>query len=58
MESVSWVHGQRVLPSLLNPAGLLCLSCGSLLPRQPVRGALISLGVVLMLVAIALRYMV
>ena len=58
LQSVNWMHGRRALQSMLNPAGLLCLSCGCLIYRQRLRGVLISLGVVLMLVAITLRYLI
>jgi len=57
VQSLDWLHGRRALQALLNPAGLLCLSCGSLLHRQPLRGALITIGVLLMLVALCLRYL-
>ena len=58
LQSISLMQGRRALQSMLNPAGLLCLSCGSLLVRQPLRMVLISAGVTLMLVSIALRYLV
>lgn len=58
LQSISWMQGRRVLQSMLNPAGLLCLSLGSLLYRQPLRRVLICAGVTLMLVSIALLYLV
>jgi hypothetical protein len=57
LQSINWLHGRRELQNMLNPAGLLSLSCGCLSYRQPLRGVLISLGVLLMLVSIVLRYM-
>lgn len=56
LQGIGWLQGRRAPLVMLNPAGLLCLSCGSLLHRQPLRGLLITVGVLLMLLAIAVRY--
>ena len=54
--AINLAHGKGTMYGLLNPAGLFCVACGSLLsPRQP-RVVLISLGVVLMLASIAMRF--
>ncbi len=58
LQTISWMQGRQALQGMLNPAGLLCLSCGSLLYRQPLRTVLICAGVTLMLVSIVLLYLI
>jgi len=58
LQAINWTRGKGSLPPMLNPIGLLFLSSGSLLSRQPLRMVLICAGVLLMLVAIVWRYMV
>lgn len=57
LQSISWIEGRRAPQGMLNPAGLLCLSCGYLVQRQPLRVVLVALGILLMLAAMALRYL-
>lgn len=53
--AVNLAHGKGTIFGLLNPAGLFCVACGSLLPPRQLRLVLIALGVALMLASIAVR---
>jgi hypothetical protein len=56
LRCIQWSRGRHSVPDLLVPCGLLALSVGSLVRPVGVRKPLLSMGVVLVIIALILRY--
>lgn len=56
LRCIQWSRGRHSLPDLLVPCGLLALAAGNLVRPLGMRRVLMSSGIVLVIVALILRY--
>lgn len=56
LRGIQWSRGRHSLPDLLIPCGLLALSASNLLDHPTTRRLSMGLGILLVIVALILRY--